>query len=129
MLANAGRTVGRVVLGWDGVTAQPHRFGGVTYMLGERELGHVHGDQCADIPLPAGMRTELVEAGVAELHPLKPEEWVTVAFREEIDAQHAVALFRRSYELALTQWARHAQADRRARRVVGLDDLLADGLA
>ena len=35
------------VEGWDGVTSRPHRFGGVAFMLGKRELGHIHGDRLA----------------------------------------------------------------------------------
>ncbi len=35
--------------GWPGVTAHPHRFGGMEYRLGKRELGHIHGDH----PWPA----------------------------------------------------------------------------
>jgi hypothetical protein len=31
------KEITKVVLSWDGVTAQPHRFGGTEYLLGRRE--------------------------------------------------------------------------------------------
>ncbi len=47
----------RVVLSWPGVTAAPHRFGGVAFHLGRRELGHLHGDYLADLALPVASAT------------------------------------------------------------------------
>lgn len=38
---------------WDGVEVRPHRFGGIEFRLGRRELGHLHGDRIADLPFPA----------------------------------------------------------------------------
>ena len=40
----------REVASWEGVTAHPHRFGGVEFRLGRRELGHLHGERWADLP-------------------------------------------------------------------------------
>jgi hypothetical protein len=53
---------------WPGITSQPHRFGGIEYSLGRREIGHVHGDSLVDIPFPKEVRDELVSAGRAEPH-------------------------------------------------------------
>ena len=41
---------------WPGVTAARHRYGGVEYRLGKRELGHLHGDYLADLPFPVRVR-------------------------------------------------------------------------
>jgi hypothetical protein len=48
----ARRQIEEAVLGWDGVTVHPHRFGGVEFRLGKVELGHLHGDGLADLPFP-----------------------------------------------------------------------------
>ena len=45
------------VAGWPGVTAVPHRFGGVEFRLGRVELGHIHGDYLADLPFPKAVPT------------------------------------------------------------------------
>lgn len=93
-----------VVLGWNGVTAHPHRFGGTEYRLGRRELGHIHGDYLLDIPFPKRVRDELVAAGLAEPHHVLPETgWVSFYLREPADVERAIALLRRSFELAVEQ--------------------------
>lgn len=99
------------VSGWEGVTSHPHRFGGTEYRLGTRELGHRHGERLVDIPFPKPLRDELVASGAAQAHHVLPESgWVSVYLREPEDIGRAVALLRRSYELA------SAQAERRAAR-------------
>ena len=52
--------IAEAVLGWPGVTAAPHRFGGTEYRLGRREIGHVHGDYLVDVLL-VEIRVEDVE--------------------------------------------------------------------
>jgi hypothetical protein len=97
------------VLSWDGVTSAPHRFGGVEFRLGKRELGHLHGDRLADLPFPRRVRDELVESGRAEPHHVLPESgWVSFWIAGEDDVRRVVELFRMSYERA------RAAADRRA---------------
>ena len=50
----------REVLSWPGVTEEPHRFGGVEFRFGKRELGHLHGNYLADLPFPVRVCEELV---------------------------------------------------------------------
>ena len=100
------------VLSWDGVTTHAHRFGGVEFRLGKRELGHLHGDRLADLPFPRRIRDELVAAGRARPHHVVPESgWVsrTIAGPEDVD--EVVALFRLSYERAAVARARSSEAD------------------
>ncbi len=67
-----GETIRREVLSWPGVTEVPHRFGGVEFRLGKRELGHLHGDYLADLPFPVRVREELVREGRALHHHILP---------------------------------------------------------
>jgi hypothetical protein len=95
------------VLGWDGVAVQPHRFGGVEYRLGRRELGHIHGDYLVDIPFPKKVRDEIVAAGRAKPHHILPESgWISFYIHEPADVEQAITLLRQSFELALKQRAR-----------------------
>ena len=88
--------------GWEQVTVAPHRFGGVEFRLGRRELGHIHGDQLVDIPFPKPIRNEIVSAGEAEPHHIFPETgWVSVFLRSEEDVERALRLLRRSFSLAM----------------------------
>ena len=92
------------LLGWDGVSASPHRFGGTEYRLGKRELGHIHGDHLVDIPFPTRVRDEIVASGQALPHHVMPESgWVSFYLVGEEDVERAISLLRRSYELARRQ--------------------------
>jgi hypothetical protein len=87
---------------WKGVIASPHRFGGIEFRYGRRELGHVHGDYQADIVFPVEVRDRLVEEGRAEPHHILPHSgWITFRFRDDGDVGSAVELFRLSYEIAV----------------------------
>jgi predicted DNA-binding protein (MmcQ/YjbR family) len=89
---------------WPGVTSQPHRFGGVEYMIGRREVGHIHGDHLLDIPFPKKVRDDIVAAGRAQPHHVLPESgWVSFYLRQESDVEQAIALLHESYEIAIKQ--------------------------
>ena len=107
-VSNAQKTITQALTSWEGVSTAPHRFGGVEYLLGTRELGHIHGDRLVDIPFPKKVRDEVVGAGLAEPHHILPETgWISFYLREEDDTQTAIALLRRSYEIALKQKQPH----------------------
>ena len=103
-IQGARERVSQAVLGWQGVTAHAHRFGGTEYRLGRRELGHIHGDYLVDIPFPKKVRDEVVAAGWAEAHHLLSESgWVSFYIRQAADVERAIALLRQSFELATSQ--------------------------
>jgi len=89
----------REVSSWPGVTLGPHRFGGLEFRLGRRELGHLHGNQLADLPFPVHVRQELVAAGKADPHHVLPQSgWVSYYIRGADDVGPVVALFRLNYD-------------------------------
>jgi hypothetical protein len=103
-IRGAGEQITESVLNWEGVTAQPHRFGGTEYRLGRRELGHIHGDHMLDIPFPKKIRDQVVDAGRAQPHHILPETgWVSFYIKEAADVEPAIALLRQSFELAVAQ--------------------------
>jgi hypothetical protein len=103
-VSNAQKTITQTLTSWEGVSTAPHRFGGVEYRFGTRELGHIHGDQLVDIPFPKKVRDEIVSTGLAEPHHILPKTgWVSFRLREEGDVQKAIALLHRSYAIALKQ--------------------------
>jgi hypothetical protein len=103
-ISGAGARITAAVTAWDGVTAVPHRFGGTEFRLVRREIGHIHGDHLVDIPLPTAVRDEVVAAGLAEPHHVLPDSgWVSLYLRQEADVDRAVALLRRSYDIAAKQ--------------------------
>jgi len=82
---NAQKTITQILTSWEGVSTAPHRFGGVEYLLGTRELGHIHGDHLVDIPFPKKVRDEIVSAGLAAPHHILPETgWVSFYLRRKM---------------------------------------------
>ncbi len=100
----AQAVITEAVTAWAGVTVQPHRFGGMEYVIGKREIGHIHGDHLVDIPFPKKVRDEIVTAGRAQTHHILPETgWVSVTLRQNDDVEKAVALLNESYQIAIKQ--------------------------
>jgi hypothetical protein len=99
MESSIASQIEQAVAGWEGVSVAPHRFGGIEFRLGRRELGHLHGDRLADLPFPVRVREELVAAGRADRHHIHPESgWVSYYIRDVTDVAAVVALFRLNYE-------------------------------
>jgi hypothetical protein len=100
----------REVGSWEGVTTHEHRFGGVEFRLGKRELGHLH-DSWADLPFTSRIREMLVETGRATPHRFGVKGWVSRDLDDEV-----LELFRLSYERARVA-ALRADEGREPRRV------------
>jgi hypothetical protein len=98
---------------WEGVSVQPHRFGGIEFVLGKRELGHIHpqGEGWVDLPFTRRIREMLLETGRAEPHRAGVNGWVSHPLDED-----AIELLRLSYERA-----RVAQSRQQLRESVGAD--------
>ena len=102
------------VASWPRVELSEGRFGSTRFMVGRRELGHLHGSRWADLPFQRGIRDMLVETGRAQPHHVLPETgWVSKQIRSDEDVREVVELFRLSYERA-----RIAQNVRESRRGV-----------
>jgi Family of unknown function (DUF5519) len=112
-MKGAGELIRETVLSWPGVEAVPHRFGGMEYRFGRKEMGHVHGDRLADLPLPRKLHDEVIAAGKAGPHHVLPDTgWVSCWMAGPEDAPNVIDLFRIQYE-------RYA-ASNRTRRAAGL---------
>jgi hypothetical protein len=88
------------ITSWPGVITQPHRFGGIEFRLGKREIGHIHGDRLADLPFPMKTRNELVGSGRVRPHHVMPQSgWVSYWIENgENDVPLVVELFRIRYD-------------------------------
>ena len=97
-----GKRITETVGSWPEVETAPHRFGGVEFRLGRRELGHIHGDRIADLPFPRRIRDELIAEGRARPHHVLPDSgWITTSIATPADADNAIELFRLGYERAV----------------------------
>ncbi len=106
MTDGLSKQIEREVASWDGIIVRPHRFGGIEFRVGRREIGHLHGDRLADLPFPVKVREELVASGRAEPHHVLPQSgWVSRRIRGPDDVAAVIALFRLSY---LRPWSRNS---------------------
>jgi hypothetical protein len=97
--------IAAAVMAWPGVERAPHRFGGIEFRLGKRELGHLHGDALVDLPFPRKVRDELVAQGRARPHHVLPDSgWVSFWMESPDDVERAIALFRLAGSAASRQW-------------------------
>jgi luciferase-like monooxygenase len=105
----AAEIVKREALSWDGVECHPHRFGGVEFRVGTREIGHMHGDHLVDIPFPKKVRDQILADREAQPHHILPESgWISFYIRADSDVTRALSLLKRSYEIALRQRGQHS---------------------
>jgi len=96
------------------VTEGAHRFGGIVFHLGRRELGHLHGETVADLPFPPHIRDELIAAGRVTPGHGGSDRWVSRSVSGPADVAQVVELFRLSYEHALAMAPADAEQERRA---------------
>jgi hypothetical protein len=110
--AGAAARISAVVGSWPDVEVASHRFGGIEFRLGRRELGHLHGDRSADIPFPRSIRDELIAGGRALPHRALPDSgWITFPINSDEDVDRAIDLFKRAYDRARAARVRATAAE------------------
>jgi len=103
-------TIEREVLNWPGVTSEPGRFGAVAFRYGKREIGHIHRDRVADLPLTAEMREDIISRGRARPHRAGVKGYISYPLEEQEDVSEVLEILGRNYERA------KAAAERRGTR-------------
>ena len=100
--------VERGVLGWPGTTSESGRFHSVAFRYGRREIGHVHRDRIADLPVTPEMREEVLSKGRAKPHRAGSKGYVSYPVEDSEDVSIVLDILGRNYERA------KAAADKRA---------------
>jgi hypothetical protein len=85
-------------LSWPGVTRSDGEFGSVMLCVGRRELGHLHGDAVADVPLPPEPAAPSVDDAAAGE---RDSGWVRIPLDTEEGVQQTLALLHSNYELPI----------------------------
>ena len=99
MESNASR-IEREVLGWPGVTSQPGRFGATSFRYGKREIGHLHGDRIADLPVTTEMREQVLSQGRARPHQAGVKGYVSYPMQNREDVEAVIEILSRNYDRA-----------------------------
>jgi hypothetical protein len=110
--ANGANRLIEEVTAWPEVTIGEGRFHSTRFLVGRRELGHVHAPSTLDMPLPKQLKAELIERGEAMPHRFTPPTsgWVTMRLDLQDGVDRAIELLRERYEHALAVQARRADA-------------------
>jgi hypothetical protein len=88
----------RAVLEWPGVTRELGRFNSTAYMLGRREIGHIHRNGVADFGFPRTIRDGLITTGRAQPHQAGIPAGVSNPIGTDEDVPRVLTLFRLSYD-------------------------------
>jgi hypothetical protein len=87
------------VTSWPGVEAGPGRRGEFAFVVGRREIGHLHGDHAAHFMFPKPLWVELFEQGRIVHHPVFPGREGPAARRieDDSDVDDVIELLRLNY--------------------------------
>jgi hypothetical protein len=103
-------SVEREVLKWPGVTSEPGRFGAVAFRYGKREIGHIHRDRIADLPVTTEMREDILSKGRARPHRAGVKGYISYPLEGREDVSVVLEILGRNYDRA------KAAAERRGSR-------------
>lgn len=95
----SGRIVEEVT-SWPGIAAAPGTRGELSFRLGRREIGHLHGNSAAHFGFPKPLWQQLKAAGRIDFHPVFPDRPGPAArrIRTEADVADVIALLRLNYD-------------------------------
>jgi hypothetical protein len=92
--------VEREVHRWPGVTSEPGRFGATSFRYGKREIGHIHRDRIADLPVTTRMREDLLSQGRARPHRAGVKGYISYPLENEEDVSAVLEILGRNYDRA-----------------------------
>ena len=91
------------VTSWPGIEAVGGDRGELSFRLGRREIGHLHGDRVLHIGFPKALWHELHDAGRIGYHPVFPGKpgYASRAIAGAEDIADVIALLRLNYDRAI----------------------------
>jgi hypothetical protein len=80
-------------LKWQSVTTKMHKYGGLQFNAGRREIGHIHGNGLMDIRLTRKIKEQLLQNGkIKQHHVFKNSGWISFYIVNAADVPYAVSL-------------------------------------
>jgi hypothetical protein len=93
-------TIEREVLSWPGVTSEPGRFGATSFRYGKREIGHIHRDRIADLPVTTEMREDILSGGRARPHRAGVKGYISYPVYDQEDVSVVLEILGWNYDTA-----------------------------
>lgn len=108
-------TIEREVLRWPGMHKEPGRFGATSFRYGKREIGHLHSDRIADLPVTPEMRERILAAGRARPHRAGVKGYVSYPIEQQEDVSVVLEILGHNYDRAKAAAERRAESRQGAR--------------
>ena len=99
------------VLRWPGVTSEPGRFGATSFRYGKREIGHIHHDRIADLPVTTEMREDILARGRAHPHRAGVRGYISYPLEDQEDLTVVLEILGRNYDRAKAAAERRGSHD------------------
>jgi hypothetical protein len=93
------------------VTSEPGRFGATSFHYGKREIGHIHHDRIADLPVTSKMREDILARGRARPHRAEVKGYISYPLEDQEDVSVVVEIFTRTYDRAKAAAKRRGSQD------------------
>lgn len=96
----ASERITEEVTSWPGVEAGIGRRGEFGFTVGDRQIGHLHGDHVAHFGFPKEVGARLREEGRVGPHPVAPDKpaWAARRIETEGDVLDVIELIRINYD-------------------------------
>src|ERR671914_2300991 len=104
-------SVEREVLKWPGVTSEPGRFGAVAFRYGKREIGHIHRDRIADLPVTTEMREDILSKGRARPNRAGVKGYISYPLEDQEDLSVVLEILGRNYDRSKAAAERRGSQD------------------
>lgn len=93
---------------WPGVVVSLHPYGGLQFNIGNREIGHLHGNGLLDVALSRSLKAEILQQypTVLDHHLFKDSGWISFWIKHQTEYETALAILRKAYSFQLQQAVR-----------------------
>lgn len=107
-------SIEREVLRWPGVTSGPGRSGATSFRYGRREIGHIHRDRVADLPVTTEVREDVLSKGRALPHRAGVKGYISYPIEDQEDVSVVLEILGQNYDRAKDAAERRAASQRGA---------------
>ena len=90
------------------MTSEPGRFGATSFRYGKREIGHIHCDRVADLPVTREMRDDLLTKGRVLPHRAGIKGYISHPIESQEDLSVVLEILGWNYDRAKSAARRRA---------------------
>lgn len=86
------------VKSWKQISTHYHHFGGLQFNVGNKEIGHLHGNGLLDLKIPKKLKTAINQLeGIEDHHFLKKGNWISIQIQSDSTPKNMIKALRLIY--------------------------------